>query len=311
MFTIRPVEGAHKQFNSSANLPAERNGNFLLVFKTAAVEFRERLLRRAIEETLHPKQVAESAQRETLFKPKLGAPFGGAGGLLPFRVDQRPTLAIGDQAQRDASANQQFRHPGHAGGIPGCARWTPIRLLIWRQDLNQNARCVAIHQHQVRPQCFLMLGNGNGEGLRNCVVLGDHLVRPTERFPQDGANPHVFARRYEGHDALSGAPPFVVGFAEIGRRRRVIFHQSLREDFFIDGQADERAGDLDELEELRVFFCRAHRFVYTFAPLIISVPPGRGTSRPRETDEARDWRSVSGWYRSPGQGRREFAADGP
>jgi hypothetical protein len=104
-----------------------------------------------------------------------------------------------------------------------------------------------------------MLGHEMGEVLRDGVVLGEPFGRPAEPANEDGAQPFAFGRADRVGRVCASLAPAVIEFAQFAGVVGLILGEALREHLFEDRQADERAGDLDQLEQFGVFAGGGHQ----------------------------------------------------
>jgi hypothetical protein len=128
-----------------------------------------------------------------------------------------------------------------------------------REQADQQARLAVLDQGQVRAQCLVVLGDEVGKVLRDGVVFDEQVGGPFEQGQKDGAQPLALGGADGVRSERSSGAPFGVEFAEFARQVRRVLDEALREDFPEDRQAEERAGDFDELEQFGVFGGGGHQ----------------------------------------------------
>ncbi len=105
----------------------------------------------------------------------------------------------------------------------------------------------------------MVLGDEEGEVLRNGVVFGKQIGRPFEQGQKDGSQPLALSRADGVRGERAGGPPLGVDFAEFARLIGCVLDEALREDLAEHRQANERAGDFDELEQFGVLGGGGHQ----------------------------------------------------
>ena len=145
-----------------------------------------------IEETSDAKQTAEGLQRDFFFEPKMSIPGGEAGRVAFWRIDEHPVFAIGDEAEADVGAVQQFHHAGRRGRLPMLGGERLFEVLIEGISLHQQPRLgssVGIADNEIGAQGFAMFGDDGLDRLGDVLPFGKHFIGEAKRLFQDELEP--------------------------------------------------------------------------------------------------------------------------
>ena len=168
-------------------------------------------------------------KQDPLIEPEFGAEVGEASWLTGLGVDQRKTFSIGHDPKRDSRGVQELSHPRSVGRVPCGGSRPAVWLLFRRQNRDQNSGLVGIHQDQVRPKGFVVLGDRVCQVLRNRVVLHQPILGPAEEIAKHRRQPLALDWRYNRRELFPGDSPFLVKFPEFPCRvGRVLCEKSCR-----------------------------------------------------------------------------------
>ena len=142
MVLINPVEGLDEDFHGLAHLIAKLVGDFLLVRGALGEQQFQGVGVGDAVEASDAEQRAEGTQRDRLIEPERGIPRAESSGLTGLGVDEHPAFAVGEQAEANAGAAQQFGHARSGRRLPAMVFEWLVEILGGGNDLNQKTRMV-------------------------------------------------------------------------------------------------------------------------------------------------------------------------
>jgi len=256
---IGSVERMDQHFNRPPHLIAELVGDFLLIGSTPGEQGFERLIVGDVEEPAGREQAAKSSQGDRLFEPEGGIPRGIAGRFALGGIDQHPMLAVGDEAEPDASAVQQLGHAGIGRGFPRGASDVAGEFLRAGIGLDQQPCLLRarIVDDDAGPQQFVMFGDVDVQRLRDRLPFGQHLLIEVECPGEDKPDPVVMRSGVRLPLFERSLPGGVLLPQQPGNLRVVRFEARI-ECFHQHRQAEERTRDRHERKPFSVVTCDGH-----------------------------------------------------